>query len=325
MKQNIKPAYYTIESQTPMAFFKFYVYVRPILHIALNLQTWITWIISDCDILSFMVWIAIMAVYLFSIIGLIRRKYWGYVLNNIALALPPVLSFFDALPYVIMEDYITASSKIATLFVQTIVNTLIFIYFRKRKYLFGAKLPHIEHINNEQASPQQVQTLTCICGSCGKTAKISYAAQTGGSCTVSFVCPYCRTKNVVRNGSREKYNNNHFDFDPSHAYEQTHGRRQNKSNIKAFIARNKILCIVSAIAVLLIAGAFAGGYFAGQNSIIINHSHTVYVSSTGGKYHLYDCKYINKSKILARTIETARKKGYEPCSHCNPDRLINKK
>lgn len=261
--------------------------------------------------------------------GLFQRRYFGYILNKICLILAISLCGLMVVP--ICAYCFTFGITMEVIALQCILLTIalfsifILIYFEKRKYLLGKKPPHIEHANNEQASPQQVQTLTCICGSCGKTAKISYAAQTGGSCTVSFVCPYCRTKNVVRNGSREKYNNNHFDFDPSHAYEQTHGRRQNKSNIKAFIARNKILCIVSVIAVLLIAGAFAGGYFAGQNSIIINHSHTVYVSSTGGKYHLYGCKYINKSKILARTIETARKKGYEPCSHCNPDRLIKKK
>lgn len=322
MKRNTKAAYYTIENETPMAFFKFYVYVRPILSILLNLRTWITF---DYDIVSLIIEIAILIVYLFSIIGLIKRKYWGYVLNNISLIVPLVLSFFDALTCVIMGDYITASSRVATLLVYTIVNALIFIYFRKRKYLFGAKPPHIEYIAHEQMDPQQIQTLTCMCGNCCKTVKISYTAQNSSSYTVSFVCPYCHTKNIVRNGYNEKYNNAHFDFVPSPTYEQTHGHRQNTNKIKDFIVRNKTLCIVLSIAGLLIAGAFAGGYFVGQNSVIINHRHTVYVSSSGERYHLYDCHYIDDSRISAMTIETARKRGYKACAYCNPDRLINRK
>lgn len=269
------------------------------------------------------------AINVFIWIGLFQKKYLGYILNKICLIIIASLCGLLNIPVYVFRLTVGITTEVIALqcilLAALLGSILTLIYFEKRKYLFGAKPPHIEYIAHEQMDPQQIQTLTCMCGNCCKTVKISHTAQNSSSYTVSFVCPYCHTKNIVRNGYNEKYNNAHFNFVPSPTYEQTHRHRQNTNKIKDFIVRNKTLCIVLSIAGLLIAGAFAGGYFVGQNSIIINHSHTVYVSSSGGKYHLYDCQYINNSKIRARTIETARKKGYEPCSRCNPDRLINKK
>jgi len=51
---------------------------------------------------------------------------------------------------------------------------------------------------------------------------------------------------------------------------------------------------------------------ANSGSVVI-----VYITSTGTKYHCDGCRYLSKSKIPI-TLEEAKKRGYEPCSVCNP-------
>ncbi len=43
----------------------------------------------------------------------------------------------------------------------------------------------------------------------------------------------------------------------------------------------------------------------------------VYITKTGSKYHRAGCKYLKKSSIPI-TLKEAKKKGYAPCSVCNP-------
>jgi len=43
----------------------------------------------------------------------------------------------------------------------------------------------------------------------------------------------------------------------------------------------------------------------------------VYITKTGTKYHRVGCKYLDKSAISITRGE-ATKKGYTPCSVCNP-------
>jgi len=45
---------------------------------------------------------------------------------------------------------------------------------------------------------------------------------------------------------------------------------------------------------------------------------TVYVTRTGAKYHTSGCRYLKQSSFEI-DIETAKYKGYEPCSICNPE------
>lgn len=44
---------------------------------------------------------------------------------------------------------------------------------------------------------------------------------------------------------------------------------------------------------------------------------TVYVTSTGEKYHRSSCQYLSKSKISI-SLKKAKRNGYDPCSRCNP-------
>jgi hypothetical protein len=43
----------------------------------------------------------------------------------------------------------------------------------------------------------------------------------------------------------------------------------------------------------------------------------VYVTRSGKKYHLKDCRYVRKSR-LTLTLKEAKEKGYEPCKVCHP-------
>lgn len=45
----------------------------------------------------------------------------------------------------------------------------------------------------------------------------------------------------------------------------------------------------------------------------------VYVTPTGEKYHREDCSYT--TTVRSMTIKAAERKGYDPCSRCNPDVL----
>ena len=43
----------------------------------------------------------------------------------------------------------------------------------------------------------------------------------------------------------------------------------------------------------------------------------VFITNTGKKYHIEDCRYLGKSSIEIE-IEEAKEQGYEPCSVCKP-------
>lgn len=45
-------------------------------------------------------------------------------------------------------------------------------------------------------------------------------------------------------------------------------------------------------------------------------TYIVLVTTTGSKYHRYDCQYVKDSSFYAFNIETAQVRGYEPCSVC---------
>lgn len=76
---------------------------------------------------------------------------------------------------------------------------------------------------------------------------------------------------------------------------------------------------------ILFIGAicFALGYHNGKNNAEWHYRQTVFVSPSGGKYHLPTCSYIEKSlSIKPMQIDKAKDEGYTPCSRCNPDRIL---
>jgi len=44
---------------------------------------------------------------------------------------------------------------------------------------------------------------------------------------------------------------------------------------------------------------------------------TVYITNTGKKYHVEDCRALDKSKKEV-TISEAKRRGYTPCGICKP-------
>lgn len=61
---------------------------------------------------------------------------------------------------------------------------------------------------------------------------------------------------------------------------------------------------------------FVGIYNTNQNTNLSKHE-TVYITSTGIKYHRNNCIYVNEKNCSALSIEQA-KKNYTPCKVCNP-------
>lgn len=51
---------------------------------------------------------------------------------------------------------------------------------------------------------------------------------------------------------------------------------------------------------------------------------TVYITKTGEKYHLENCRYLKYSK-KAITLEEAINRGYDPCSVCKPPKAKKSK
>jgi methylphosphotriester-DNA--protein-cysteine methyltransferase len=47
---------------------------------------------------------------------------------------------------------------------------------------------------------------------------------------------------------------------------------------------------------------------------------TVYITKTGGKYHVASCSSLRKSKI-AISLGDAVRRGYGPCGRCHPPLL----
>lgn len=48
------------------------------------------------------------------------------------------------------------------------------------------------------------------------------------------------------------------------------------------------------------------------------HEYAVIVTSTGSKYHTYDCQHVDGKKFWIYNIDAAKSKGYSPCLDCDP-------
>lgn len=75
------------------------------------------------------------------------------------------------------------------------------------------------------------------------------------------------------------------------------------------VKRAASLIIAVVLALLCLSIAFA--YSVPDDTI-------VYVTPYGKKYHLENCSYLNGS-YKTMSIEVADRRGYDPCSRCNPD------
>ena len=96
------------------------------------------------------------------------------------------------------------------------------------------------------------------------------------------------------------------------------------SNVSAKSKKRIILSFVLTvvfIAIVVITGILS--YQSGKKSVVWKYRQTVYVSTSGKKYHLPNCYHIDTSDIKPMQISEAKKK-YSPCKDCDPDRILQK-
>lgn len=58
-------------------------------------------------------------------------------------------------------------------------------------------------------------------------------------------------------------------------------------------------------------------------SNITGQNQTVYVSKSGDKYHLENCRHLRLRAKIPISIATATEEGYEPCKTCKPNEQIS--
>lgn len=58
-------------------------------------------------------------------------------------------------------------------------------------------------------------------------------------------------------------------------------------------------------------------------SNITGQNQTVYVTKSGTKYHLEECRHLKLRNKIPISIANAVEEGYEPCKTCKPDEKIN--
>lgn len=191
--------YTLLDQNVPMVFYRFYIYFRMPVSIIMYLIGFAENGFSD--IFSFALNTFEILLYVCACIGLWKMKHWGYVLNKIFLIYE--LAVFSVLipVNVYFQDY----AAIGTCVGQLVVNTLIFIYFEKRKFLFGTrslkKTPDVEQQKKSEPVEEIRELLidhTCI--NCGRSFKVrfkTYYDQTEIP-ALSVVCPFCDTTEILK-------------------------------------------------------------------------------------------------------------------------------
>ncbi len=66
---------------------------------------------------------------------------------------------------------------------------------------------------------------------------------------------------------------------------------------------------------ILILSIFFSSVLAGQSTVPVEKSETVYVTETGQRYHKGHCQYLKTSKIETNEKQ-AKADGYTPCKVC---------
>ena len=99
--------------------------------------------------------------------------------------------------------------------------------------------------------------------------------------------------------------------------------------------KKKLIVIILSIALIAVFVVIIGqGYGNNEENVFIksqsksasviecknqenNTEVTVYITKTGKKYHLGNCRYLKKSKIKI-SLKEACERGYTPCKVCKP-------
>lgn len=190
--------YSKLDTNVPMAFYYFYIYVRMPISVIRVLYNLITGNLSGklSIIFSFMETITLFC----ACFGLIKKQYWGYKINKILLIIQIIIGLCW-IPIGILNTYLdelsAASASLGTAISMLIVYPLIFIYFEKRKYLFDGAPQQIT--NTIPALDSREQIFTHTCSHCGKTFKAKYTMPEGQTSVpkLSVICPQCKSKEII--------------------------------------------------------------------------------------------------------------------------------
>ena len=126
-------------SCVPMRFYKFYIWVRLPLIVLFD----IFFIISNgIDNAFSPVYLIEILTIIFAFVGLVRKKYWGYMINKIFIIAKVVIGFIFVIFGInglYSGDY-GFFLDIGIGIVSIVINILIYIYFENRQYLFKGTL-----------------------------------------------------------------------------------------------------------------------------------------------------------------------------------------
>lgn len=74
-----------------------------------------------------------------------------------------------------------------------------------------------------------------------------------------------------------------------------------------------LLCIL-----LVVSASTVASQASDLNPLVTySPSYTVYITKTGSKYHMGNCRHLGRSKIAIR-LGDAKARDFTPCSVCNP-------
>ncbi len=151
-----KLKYYSeLDDDVPMAFLKFYIYVRMPLSIIRLLAEIVMNGFNSLYFLDFVVF----SVYIIACIGLHKRLYWGYKLNKVFLIINTLYPIFCVLIVAYIADFVgknvyTIIGQYIGVFIgQLIWNIPSYIYFEKRRNLFtSSTLSNESNVANNESN-----------------------------------------------------------------------------------------------------------------------------------------------------------------------------
>ncbi|MCH5188647.1 MAG: hypothetical protein J1F63_09600 [Oscillospiraceae bacterium] len=134
------------DPDVPMIFYKIYICVRLPLIVMIYIKNLYTNNVGTgiSSVVPFLESVAAVCI----IIGLAKKEYWGYVVNKFFLIIEVIFSvkiIITGLYYLHYGEYEIFSYSVSFGIAAIITNSLIFVYFEKRKYLFDGAPPE----NNE--------------------------------------------------------------------------------------------------------------------------------------------------------------------------------
>lgn len=157
--------YYTNIADTPMKFYKFYSFMLPLRILST--------VITAAELIrasqgtpnqllltthGFVLFI-LCAMLLIAIAGILKRKYWGYIFNQLALIFDLIIGITFGTIYALNIAYFDMILSIIPLLP---IHILTLIYFEKRKYVFSGAPEYIKRNNDAVSDNTAAEVTLCI-------------------------------------------------------------------------------------------------------------------------------------------------------------------